>query len=200
MPIRDKSIGWKYRRIWIPVHVMAGIDVNTDALTLSQGTPTLEPLTTSEISGIPMTTADEIAHVLPIPWDLRRDKPVLGRIWFQHAAAGADTPGWIMTVKFFGKQDAMTEFIAGKDATVSFASHTCSTNNPSLEVTVWTDLEWDTYITTTDVLAAISIELNALGSASADECKLMGVELAYEIEATQGYRARSENMAADQPT
>ena len=104
-----------------------------------------------------------------------------------------------MTVKFFGRQDALTEFIAGKDAAVSFASHTCSTTAASLEVTVWTDLEWDTYLTTTDMLAAISVELNALGSASADECKLLGLELAYEIEATQGHRARTANMAADQP-
>ena len=200
MPIRDKSIGWKFKRMWIPIRVFQGLDSTTDHLqTVNQGTPTVEPITTSEIVGLPMTTADEIAHILPIPWDLNRDKNVLGRIIFQHAAAGADTPGFIWTSKFFGKQDAMTEFIAGKDVAITLPDHTCSTTNPSLEVTNWVNLDWEDYIVATDVLMAMSIELNALGSSTADECKLLGAEIAYEIEATQGYRARSQHMLADQP-
>lgn len=200
MPIRDRSIGWKTCRQWIPIREFAGFDNNGTAdITLNEGTPTLEPITTSEIAGLPMTTADEVAHIMAIPWNLDRNKKVLGRIFFQHAAAGADTPGFIWTSKFFGKQDAMTEFISGADKSTSFAAHTCSTNNPSLEVTDWTDLSWEDYITATDILYAMSIELNALGSASADECKVLGVELMWQIEATDQYRRRVDLEVARNP-
>lgn len=184
MTMLDTQMRWKTKRLWLPIQTFAGLDnTGTADTSLSQGTPTIEPITTSEIAGLPMTTADEICHVLPIPWDLDRDKKVLGRLIFQHAAAGADTPIFKVGVKFFAKQAAMTEFVAGADTTKTFAAHTCSTNNPSLEATVWTDLDWDDYITSTDVLAGVHVELDDLGSASADECKLLGLELMYEIKA-----------------
>jgi hypothetical protein len=201
MGISDRSLAWKYRRLWIPIRTFAGFDNNGTAdISLSQGTPTLEPITTSEIAGLPMTTADEIAHILPIPWDMQVSQKVFGRIYFQHAAAGADAPVFKVTSKFFGKQDAMTEFIAGADVSKTFTAHTCSTNNPSLEVTKWEDLDWDDYITDTDLLAAISIELDALGSASADECKLLGFELGYEVNAmNRTHRSKAWQMVNDQP-
>jgi hypothetical protein len=200
MPIQDRAIGWKTCRLWIPIREFAGFDNNgTNDLTLSAGTPTLEPLTTSEIAGLPMTTADEVCHIMPVPWNLARDKKVLGRIVFQHAAAGADTPIFKWGVKFFGKQDAMTEFVAGADTVTTFAAHTCSTNNPSLEATVWTDLDWDDYLTDTDIMAAMHIELDDLGSSSADECKVIGVELAYEVAATTNHRQKTEHMVNEQP-
>jgi len=195
----DKHIGWKLKKLWIPVVTFAGMDNNgTSTISLSQGTPTLEPITTSELAGVPMDTADEVAHIFPIPWDLNREKKVYARLWFQHASTDADTPGFIVTSKFFGRTDAMTEFIAGADVSTTFAAHTCSTNAASLEVTVWTDLSWESYLTSTDMAAAISVELNALGSATADECKLLGIELGYEIEATDiTGRHRSQWEAPD---
>ena len=200
MPIRDRHISWKAGRLWRPIQSFAGFDDNgTNQISLSQGTSTLEPLTTSEISDMIMTTADEICDIFPIPWDMNRDKKMLARIYFQHAAAGADTPGFIMTSKFWAKQQAMDEFVAGADKSTTFADHTCSTNNPSLEVTVWTDLSWEDYLTNLDILACISVELNALGSASADEIKLMGIEYAYEIEATDKIRRRIAREIARNP-
>ena len=200
MPIRDRAVGWKMGRLWIPIRVFQGLDNDgTATLTLSNGTPTLEPITTSEIVGLPMTTADEIAHVLPIPWNLDRDKQVLGRLMFQHAAADADAPIFKVTAKFFGKQDAMTEFIAGADVSVTFGAHTCSTTNPSLEVTDWTDLRWDDYIDDSDVLTGISVELDDLGGASADEIRLLGMELAYEIKATDIIRRKTVAELNRQP-
>lgn len=200
MPIKDRHIAWKAARFYRSLRQFQGLDnTGTHTQTLSQGTPTIEAVTTSEIVGLPMNTADEIADVFPIPWDMNRDKTMLARIYFQHAAAGADTPGFIMTSKFWAKQQAMDEFIAGADKAVSFAAHTCSTTNPSLEVTVWTDLVWDDYLTNTDILAAISIELNDLGSAATDECKLLGVEYMYEIEATDKIRRRIAREIARDP-
>ena len=189
MGMRDRSIGWKEGRRYIPIKMFQGLDNNGTAdLTLSQGTPTVEPITTSEVVGLPMTTADEIAHIMDIPRGLNREEKVYGRIYFQHAAAGADTPVFKWTSKFFKKQEAMNEFIANADKSTTFAAHTCSTNNPSLEVTNWTDLSWESYIEKTDIMYAMSVELDNLGSASADECKILGVELAWEREETELHR------------
>lgn len=191
MTIQDKHMGWKLKRLWIPIGEFSGIQsldyatggTNPTTLSLSQGTPALKAVTTSEITGLSMDAADEVCHVLPIPWDMDRRKPTRGRIFFQHAAAGADTPIFKWGVKFFGRQDAMTEFVAGADVVTTLPAHTCSTNNPSLEVTNFADLSWDDYMTDTDILAAMHIELDNLGSASADECKVLGVELEYQVDA-----------------
>jgi len=200
MPIRDKSIGWKEGRIYVPLRAFQGLDnTGTHTQTLSQGTPTIEAITTSEIVGLPMTDADEICHIMAIPRDLNRDKKVLGRIYFQHAAAGADSPEFIWTSKFFKKQEALSEFVAGADKSTSFAAHLCSTTNPSLEVTAWNDLSWESYIEAADILYALSIELHDDGGGASDENKLLAIELAYEIEATQTHRQRSRNIAAANP-
>lgn len=200
MPIRDRSIGWKAGRLWRPICTWAGFDNNgTDSISLSQGTPVMAPATTAEIAGMTMDAADEICDIFPIPWDMNRDKKMLARIFFQHNATGADTPQFTFTSKFYGKAVALTEFVAGADKSTAFASHTCSTTAASLEVTVWTDLSWDSYLTNTDVLAAISLEANSLGSASADEIVLLGVEYMYELEATDSIRRRTAREIARNP-
>ena len=77
--IVDRHINWKSKRWFIPVQAM-GNDVNTSMLSLGQGTPTLEPASgTLEDSVIPMTTADEVEFVRPIPWDLDRAGDVAAR-------------------------------------------------------------------------------------------------------------------------
>jgi hypothetical protein len=197
----DRVIKWKAKRIFIPVHLMAGIDNNgSDNISLSQGTPSVVPATTAEVVAMPMTTADEVCHIMPIPWDLDRNKKVLGRIWFLHAAAAADgSISWKCGVKFFGKQDAITEFVAGADKTVTFGAHTTGTGNQSIEITDWNDLNWDSYLASTDVLAGLHVELDSDGDAAGDECKLLGLELMYEVNALDSRRQTTDNMLLEQP-
>lgn len=186
---RDSTIiPWKMKRIWIPLRSFQGLDNNgTATLTLSQGTPTVEPDATGEIVVLPMTTADEIAHFMPIPWDWSYYKKMLARVVFIHASTDADEPVFKVTSKFFGRQDALSEFIAGADVTTTFDAHTCSTTGNSIEETVWTDLSWDDYAVKNDRYVGLSVELDALGSASADECKLVGLWLAYERTSQTNY-------------
>ncbi len=201
MPIVDRQINWKDGRVYFPIKLFQGLDNNGTAdISLSQGTPTVEPDATGEVVVLPMTTADEIAHITIIPWNLNRDKKVLGKIHFVHASTDADTPQFTFTIKFYSKQEGLAEFISGADASTAFAAHTCSTTTNSLESTVWTDISFDDYVTATDVYMAFSIELNALGSASADECKLLGFEMAYEIQACDNNRRQtSEMVLQEQP-
>jgi hypothetical protein len=170
-------------RIWIGARQFQGLDNNGTAdISLSQGTPTWEPASgTWEIGCIPMTTADEVHTILPIPWDLDINAQVGGRVWFVHASTDAsDAPVFKVTVKFLGKQAQTVELAAGADVSVSITHSGTSATNDSLEITNWTNLRWDEYIARTDILAGITLELDALGSAGADECEFIGLELAYQ--------------------
>lgn len=202
MPIVDRAIGWKTCRQWIPIREFAGLDNNGTAdISLSQGTPTLEPASgTLEVAAVPMTTADEVHHVMPIPWNLNRDKKVLGRVFFIHASTDAgDKPVFKVGHKFYGKQAQTVEAKGGADSDVSITHPGTVATDDSLEVTNWTDLEWDDNIAATDIMVAITLELDALGSAGADECEVLGVELMWEIEATDGYRHRTETEEVANP-
>ncbi len=200
--ITDIQIGWKTCRQFIPIRSFAGFDNNgTSDISLSQGTPTLEPASgTLEVATLPMTTADEVHTVMPIPWNMNRDKPVLGRVFFIHASTDADDqPVFKVGVKFYAKQDQTVEAKANADADVSITAPATSSTDDSLEVTDWTDLEWDENITPDDILAAITLELDALGSASADECEVLGIELMWEISACDSYRHKTETEIYDNP-
>ncbi len=202
MAIQDRTMGWKYKRLWIPIREFAGFDNNGTAdITLSAGTPTLEPASgTLEVANLPMTTADEVHTVIPIPWDLNRNAKVLGRVWFIHASTDAgDVPSFIVAGLFFAEAAETVEAQGGAEWTGTLTHPGTSATDNSLEITNWTDLNWDDYITVTDIMVAITLELNALGTATADECEILGLELAYEIKATQPHRARTANMAAENP-
>jgi hypothetical protein len=169
----------------------------THTKTLSQGTPTLEASGSAEWITLPMTTADEVQHYMPIPWDLDRDRPVRARLHFVHAAAGADSPVFKFGYLFFAKQAQVVEVKGNADKDVSMTAHTCSTTNPSLEVTDWMNLDFEDYIAATDVAVGFCVELDALGGAAADECKLLGVELEYTVDAFDDYRHTTTNEPAD---
>lgn len=170
-------------RLWLPARSFAGLDNNGTAdISLSQGTPTLEPLSgTWEIAGIPMTTADEAHTVLPIPFDWDIDEPVAGRIWFVHASTDAsDAPVYKVGAKFYGKQAQTVEMQANADVVTTITHPGTVATDDSLEITNWTSMAWNSYVVPTDILAGISVELDNLGSSTADECEFIGLELAYQ--------------------
>lgn len=180
---RTMQMGMKVGRIWLPANTFMGIDNNGTAnISLSQGTPTEEPTSgPSELVCIPMTTADEVHTILPLPWDYDRDFKVAGRVWFAHASTDAgDKPVWKVGVEFFGKQATLAEMAAGADVVTSITHPGTVATDDSIEITNWTDLGWDSYVAAADILAGISVELDALGSATADECEFLGLELAYQ--------------------
>lgn len=192
MSRRDKLQILRPGRLWLPAHQFQGLDNNgTASISLSQGTPTMEPASgTIEIVTIPMTTADEVHTVLPVPWDWRRDGQVGGRIYFIHASTDAsDQPVWNVGTLFYAKQAQTTEIQANADVTVAITSPATSATDDSLEVTAWTNLRWDEYYASGDLLAGIAVELDALGSAGADESEFLGLELMYERR--QSYNLRS---------
>src|SRR4030043_1780835 len=97
---RDDMMMWKTGRLYVSAKELAGMDNNGSSdISLSQGTPTMEPATTIETTCIPMTTADEVSDLRGIPWDLDRNEDVQLRLHLQHCSGTAGAP----VFKFFSK-------------------------------------------------------------------------------------------------
>ena len=202
MSQRDKLGRPKLRRHFISVKDMMGIigaagaDVGTSA-----GAPVVAVAAgASEIGVLQMNAAnDEVTHFMPIPWDLDRNKKVLGRIWFIHSSTDADTPVWHVKSKFLAKQATVVDTDTSEDKDTTFAAHTCSTTAESFEITTWTDLNWDLYVQSTDAAVQMLVACTSLGSASADEIELLGLELLYEVDATSERVERSALAIVENP-
>ncbi len=187
---RAHQASLKVKRLWIPIREFAGFDNNGSSdISLSQGTPTLEPASgTIELASLPMTTADEVHHILPIPSDMDIDKDMAARVFFIHASTDAgDKPVFKLGYLFFARQAQTVEIKANVDEDVSLTSDATASTDDSLESTDWYRLSTATYIEDTDVMMGLSLELDALGSATADESEILGVELAYQVNQSAGH-------------
>lgn len=202
MPIRDRNIGWKTCRMYIPVQSLSLDNDGTITKSLAQGTPSITPSTgTLEQVTIPLTTADEVEFGMPIPWNMDRDKKVLGRIFCTVASTDADADvDLIFTTLFFEKQATTAEVKGGADSTVEFTMPTFVVTDDSLEVSQWVDLEWDTSITADDIFVGVNLEMQDDGATTGDEVELLGIELMWEIKATDKQRRRTVRELDRNPT
>ena len=140
-------------------------------------------LAASELTGYPMTEADEVYHFEPLWSDLDTGYDIKVRPWFIHAAAAADT-GLIFKFfyKLFAVGDSLVDAVAGTEATIvvpNSTGHTCNANDDSVEATAWTSIAFTTYYAAGDVAWAFALEFDTNGDASNDEVELMGIEFQY---------------------
>ena len=185
---RDNLMYWKTARVWIPYNSFMSLLIDTTMESQAGSASAAVTIVSgpAELALIPMSSDDEVHTLIPIPWDLDRDEKVLARLYFVHASTDADANiDWIVGSSFFSKQATLPELQGGSENDVAFAAHLCSTTDDSIEVTTWTDLGWDDYISDTDVLAGLAIELQDDGASTGDETEFMGIELAYTRKATQ---------------
>ena len=142
---------------------------------------------------------DEVSFFRPIPhwWD--RSSKVLARVWFFHSSTGSDNPVFTVKTKFHAKQAAVADFDTADDASVVFTAHAVSTTAGSLEVTDWYDLEWDQHIVDTDIAVGLILACTDLGSASANEIELYGIQFMLEAEYMTTRRETTANMLLEQP-
>ena len=184
MPNKDRNIPWKIKTEYIPVHMMAGFMEATNLLTSlgSGATVFKEALAAAQISGIQMTTADEIFHYWPIPHDLDRDAPILFRLHFTHDAADLDSPVWKIFYKFQAKGLILVTANATEDEVLSI-THAVAAAAGGLEITNWARSVSNTKIAASDLVALICVELDALGGSAADENVLLGLEIGYKVKA-----------------
>jgi hypothetical protein len=186
MAVQDIDIGWNRKRRFFPVTNMLGV---ISGASLGAGTTTLAEVAAAlELGGLPFDDEDEVYHILPIPWDLDRGHPIRFRPWFVHTTTDADTPDWAVYYKFFGKQDAVSDIAANTEETLSILNHAVSTTDNSLEITAWAESNSQNYIAATDFALGFALELTDLGSASADEIILLGMEIDYVLGAAPNIR------------
>jgi hypothetical protein len=127
------------------------------------------------------------------------DNPVRFRVWFVHASTSADTPAFQVDYKAVGKQAAVSDAKSSPDESVSIPAHTCSTTDNSLEITAWAESTSDLYIVGTDFALLLALEMTDLGSATADECEIMGLEMDYTVAAAPGEFRRVTRSAVAAP-
>lgn len=197
--IQDKGIAWNRKRKFFYCHRMAGMLADSS---LGNGTPTLAELSVggSELIGLPFDDEDEVYHYWPIPWDFDRGQPIRFRVWFIHAATSADTPAFQVDYKAMGKQAAISDAKSSPDEAVTIPAHTCSTTDNSLEVTAWAESTSDLYIVSTDFLLLLALEMTDLGSATGDECEILGFEMDYTVAAAPGEFRRQTRSAVASPS
>lgn len=189
MPVKDKGIGWNRKRVFIAPRVMSGVlDDLTSGVpaSLGAGAPVFAEISAAfEIMGMQIAAAgDEVYHFWPIPWDMEMEQPLRFRVWFVHTSTDGDAPIWKLDYKGVGKQAALSDARSSADENLTFSAHTCSTTANSLEITAWKESTSDARnILTTDFAVLLALECDNLGSASANEIILLGLEVEYTIAA-----------------
>ncbi len=193
MPVRDKNMAGRLKRVWIPVQSMQGLDVARTA-SLGAGVAVFqEAVAAAEISGLAMAAAgDEVYHIMPIPYDLDRDYPMRFRIWFCHASTDTDNPDWVIALTYLGKGVLIPDASASADDTLTFAALAVAAVADALEVTSFQACD-ESKLAATDFAMTIVCECNGLGSASANEIELLGIELEY----TRGGRSEGGRLNTD---
>ena len=185
--IKDHNIAWNVKREFITVQEMTGWLEATNLMTsLGTGAALLqEPVAAAQLAGMAIGAAgDEIFHLWKIPSDLDRDKPIQMRIWFSHASTDTDNPDWLISMKGLADGDALSAATSSADATFTFPALAVAAVANALEKTAWKATSATSKLSATDIFAMLAIECNGLGSASADEITLLGIEIAYTIKAT----------------
>ena len=192
--IKDRNIAWKVKREFISVYDMLGRAADMVAI-LGPGAPVFhEPLAAAEIAGLAIAAAgDEIHHLWKIPWDLDRDQPVQIRIHFIHSATDADDPDWLISLKGIANQAAITAATASADETLTFPALAVSETDDSLEKTAWQSTGQNAAIAAADHFVQMAVEANGLGSASANEITLLGIEIAYTVKACDAKREMTDD-------
>lgn len=195
--ILDTNIAWKRGRFFIPARRFAS--VTNMALTggaenkgITNGSPDTDgaPLagdygtTATECWGISIAAAgDEIAHYMPIGWNWDKTQHFDFKVWFSHQATAADAPIWKVHLLFRkAGSDALLPIMDNADEVLTFPAHTCSTTADVVEGTNWKRAVGAT--AGAKDLIGISVECDSLGSASADEIILIGLEVGFTVKAT----------------
>jgi hypothetical protein len=179
--IKDRNIEWNVKRVFIPPQAMSGFAA--DQVTgLGAGAPIYQEIDAgSQISGLQIGAAgDEIFTHWKLPWDLDRTAPIAARILFAHASTDADDPDWKVFMKGWKAGAALSAANSSADETLTFPALAVAGVALALCVTAWQKTGASPF-DADDLFALLCIEANGLGSASANEITLLGLELAYTI-------------------
>jgi len=174
---------------WIPARFMSGM-LSRSGADISEGDNTpvhaANSLGGSELTCVTIDTGEagatpmEIYHFMYLPREWDMSYPLDARIVFVHAAAAADAGiDWTFHYKFYGLQSALTDCKVSGDGAITFAAHTASATDDSIEATAWTALDTVATYAATDLFWGFAVTCTDMGASSANEIELMGVEFRY---------------------
>lgn len=203
--LRDRNIAWNYGRFFITAREFSSVtnialDGNAANKGISNGSPDTDgaPIagdfgtTATECWGISIGAAgDEIATYIPIGWDWDvLENPLEFRVWFTHQSTDADAPIWkVHLLPRTAGSEALLPVLDNATEVVTAAALTVSTTADVVEKTVWKASTVGTFVAADNFLG-ISVECDDLGSASADEIILAGLEIRYTVKATTADNTR----------
>lgn len=203
--IRDRNIAWDYGRFFIFARDFSSVtnialDGEAANAGVSNGAPDSDgaPIagdmgaTATECWGVDIATvADEISTYIPIGWDWEVIRnPLEFRVWFAHQATDTDAPIWkVHLLPRTAGTEALLPVLDNATEVVTAAALTVSATADVVEKTVWKASTVGTFVAADNFLG-ISVEADDLGSASANEMNLIGLEIRYTINATTADNTR----------
>ncbi len=190
----DHQMGWKLKRVYIPINKFASAlgASGTRTMKTAQGDMNHEvhSLANSALNAYSIAAnGDDANHIMPLPWDMDHTKEVYARIHFLNVAADADAPDWVVSYTLYAKQAALTLCVAGtRDGGVAI-THTCAELANAYEITNWGALGWVAAYAAGDLIVQWNIECNDISTAEVTDLELVGFEFMYTRAALDVERA-----------
>jgi len=183
---QDSGLSLKYAEVHIPARHFTGIAA--DGTSLGVGGQIAELAAASELEGISMATGDDIYTALSLrAYDFDLEQDLQARLLFESTSTDADTGvSWSLAAKGIDVGQVIGDAKVTPDGSVTFADKTMTSTASVLTATEWASLSVagelgaldannEDFIA--DALVALAVTLTSSGTASADELKLVAVEL-----------------------
>jgi hypothetical protein len=189
--VDDNAIQWKYGYHTIWPHTAKGLlEVAGVQTSLGAGGAVFSELSLagSELSGLAMETGDELYDLVDLMghpgWMMDLTRDIQCQIVFDGGATGGRSGiVWKAFCKGLASGVAMTDVLVSPDGSITFASFTEAAVVSGIFKTEWKPFNVSGAGLATDSFLGVCIELDADGTASADELKLICARLKYTIAA-----------------
>lgn len=181
--ITDEGIAHKFGYLFLDAPNAQGVLSYSDAENKSLGTGTpshVEVLAAAQLTGIAMATNDEVFWYLTRNqlWDADLSKDVEARLIFMSTGGASDTGvDFKAFIKGCAAAEAITAANSSADGSITFPAQTIAGAN-KVEATPFKPFNVPETLED-DLLIMLAAELDDSGDASADEIKLLGIELKY---------------------
>ena len=193
--IRDFNVDWLEKRVWIGAQEFqthAGAMVGVGA-----GAPAILEVSTFGFTGVPMTDADTLTHVMAAPYDWDVTKQTRFRVWWtQTSVTATDAATFILLYAEIVASDNVAGTLT-TGTTLLDPTTVLDTVIPALDLstgvayqaqaTGFGIINRNSIADTTD-LFVVSVELDAVTTFSADEVVFLGLEMRYTPRRAAGPR------------
>lgn len=182
--IKDKNIEWLEKRVYLPAQAF---QTYVTGASVSTGDPVFQEVAATGITGIQIAAAgDAISHAWMVPYDLDRGRQVRFRIWYsQTSTTPTDSVDWTLTYQQILEESTVMVLPATALDTVIPLADLSSGVASQLQASDFGVIARNT-LTTTCMFLNLLVVATAIGTYSANEINLMGLEVRYTPRRTGG--------------